>query len=179
MTRTPILALAAGLLTIAGGSALAQSAYTAKDIVNHFAPNPHLGATRGLCIGTEAECKTSGHAAIPSPARESFDLVVTFDYNSDVLTNEAKLNLIEFGKALKDPLLNSASFVVEGHTDGRGGESYNQLLSERRAAAVVRFLGEQGVNTAKLSARGLGKSKPRVADPLDPSNRRVETRLQL
>ena len=189
MTRIVSFALSLGLsmagLGIATMSAGAQTAYSKDDIIKHFSAGPgaKLGATRGLCIGTEAECAgTAGAAkaaaAAAAPAVPAFDLVVTFGLNSDVLTDAAKANLLEFAKALKDPLLSSASFVVEGHTDARGSDVLNQALSERRAAAVVAFLTEQGVSSDKLKPTGLGKAKPRVADIFDPVNRRVETRLR-
>jgi len=169
--------LAAAMMTFVAAGASAQPAYRKDDILKHFAPKD-LGATRGLCIGTEAECSVAGRPAAP-PTREAFDLVVTFDLDSDVLTEQAKANLAEFAKALKDPALATRSFLVEGHTDARGTESHNLALSERRAAAVVRFLNEQGVTKANLLAKGVGMSRPRTADPFDAANRRVETRLRL
>jgi hypothetical protein len=126
-------ALAAGFCALSPFSAQAQS-YKADDIIKHFgAAKPNLGVSRGLCVGTEAECNKAGHAVKPVGA---FDLVVKFKYNSDVLEPEAKLNLDEFAKALKDPNLSASSFLVEGHTDARGSADYNLNLSERRARAA-------------------------------------------
>ena len=104
--------------------------------------------------------------------------MVNFEYNSATLTTPAKENLGEFAKALKDPRLGASSFVVEGYTDARGQDGYNLDLSTRRANAVVEYLTQEGVDTGKLAARGYGKAKPVVADPLSPANRRVETRLR-
>ncbi len=173
--RSLLLGLAAsGLLATCAYAQ--QPAYSAADIIKQFAPAPSLGSTRGLCIGTEADC---GQAA-PKPRTDiSFDLVVNFEYNSDELTKAAKQNLDEFAKALKDERLATAAFVVEGHTDGKGGDSYNLNLSERRARAVVRYLNAKGVDSAKLAPRGYGKARPKAADPFDPLNRRVETRLRV
>jgi outer membrane protein OmpA-like peptidoglycan-associated protein len=169
-------ALAAGFCALSPFSAQAQS-YKADDIIKHFgAAKPNLGVSRGLCVGTEAECNKAGHAVKPVGA---FDLVVKFKYNSDVLEPEAKLNLDEFAKALKDPNLSASSFLVEGHTDARGSADYNLNLSERRARAVVGYLRERGVDEAKLVPRGYGQSKPLVADKFSGDNRRVETRLQI
>ncbi|MDP3318024.1 MAG: OmpA family protein, partial [Bosea sp. (in: a-proteobacteria)] len=149
------------------------------DIIKHFSPaTPALGATRGLCIGTEADCNKAGHAVKPAAAAAAFDLVVRFKYNSDVLEPEARLNLDEFAKALKTPQLGASRFVVEGHTDAAGTPSYNLDLSERRAQAVVSYLRDRGVDAAKLEARGFGQTKPVVADPFAGENRRVETRLR-
>lgn len=164
---------AAGLLL--GSGAVAQ-AYKAEDVIAKFRVPGNLGAPRALCIGTESECAKD----VPSPAKrgEGFDLVVNFEYNSDVLARSARANLDEFAKALKDPRLGSAAFVVEGHTDGKGGDEYNLDLSMRRANAVVSYLRSLGVSTEKLEAKGYGKQRLLVSDPMASSNRRVETRLR-
>jgi outer membrane protein OmpA-like peptidoglycan-associated protein len=177
MRNRALFTIIAGLLSLGGQAAVADPAYKASDIIQHFAPKPGLGQTRGLCIGTEGECNGAATAAKPARPLDAFDLVVTFDYNSDALTKEARENLNEFSKALKDPQLATSSFLVEGHTDAKGPESYNLTLSERRANAVVRYLAEKGV-TANLEPRGLGKTRPRTADPFEAANRRVETRLR-
>jgi OmpA-OmpF porin, OOP family len=167
--------LALGLLALplaATAQTASRPAYTERDIVERFA-GLNLGATRGLCIGTEAECPTP--AAAPSPM---FDLAVTFDYDSDRLTADAKRNLSEFAKALSNNRLQNLSFVVDGHTDANGAEAYNLDLSNRRAQAVVAHLVGLGVDRGKVTAQGHGKSRPRTADPFDPANRRVETRAE-
>jgi outer membrane protein OmpA-like peptidoglycan-associated protein len=67
--------------------------------------------------------------------------------------------------------------VVEGHTDAVGSDTYNQSLSERRAAAVKSYLVGQGIAASRIESRGYGESQP-VADnetELGRSkNRRVE-----
>lgn len=171
-----VLSIASCVLVPEGAAA---QTYKADDIIKHFEPAaPKLGVTRGLCVGTEAECNRAGHAVATKPPT-AFDLVVKFKYNSDDLEPEAKLNLDEFAKALKDPKLNASSFLVEGHTDATGSASYNLNLSERRANSVVRYLTERGIDTSKLVARGYGQTKPVVADPFSGDNRRVETRLRV
>jgi outer membrane protein OmpA-like peptidoglycan-associated protein len=69
--------------------------------------------------------------------------------------------------------------VVEGHTDARGTDNYNDKLADERADAVANFLVAQGVSSDRMTALGLGESAPRVPDPYDPVNRRVEMRLNL
>jgi len=66
---------------------------------------------------------------------------------------------------------------IQGHTDNRGSESYNQQLSERRARAVRDFLIEAGIDADRLTARGYGESKPAVPNTSDANmakNRRVQ-----
>lgn len=156
------------------GPASAQS-YSAEDVIKHFAP-PGLGKKKAVCFGTEDECKDAEPASRTSVGVAPMDLVVTFDKDSDALRPDARRNLLEFAKALKAPQLASLKFEVGGHTDGRGSDEYNRALSERRAAAVVRFLAEQGIPADRLIAKGFGRSVPRAPDPMDPVNRRVETR---
>jgi outer membrane protein OmpA-like peptidoglycan-associated protein len=52
---------------------------------------------------------------------------------------------------------------VEGHTDNQGDDRYNKKLSQRRAEAVVAYLGKKGIAGARLVAKGFGEDKP-IAD---------------
>ena len=169
-----------GALVLTMASTVGAQTYKADDIVKHFGPAvaPKPAITRGLCVGTEAECARAGQVVEPAKPVSAFDLVVKFKYNSDELEPDAKLNLDEFAKALKTPQLSKQTFMVEGHTDAAGSASYNLNLSQRRAKAVVRYLGGHGVKASNLVAKGYGQSKPVAADPLSGDNRRVETRLR-
>ncbi len=65
---------------------------------------------------------------------------VTFNFGSFLLTDNARRQLTELGKALSMPAFKNTRFVIGGHTDGRGSESFNKMLSEQRAEAVVAYL---------------------------------------
>lgn len=110
---------------------------------------------------------------------DAFNLLVSFEYASARLSTAAQANLREFAKAVKDPDLEGAKFVIEGHTDGIGSESYNQRLSEDRAQAVTQYLINLGVNRGRLTTVAYGESRPKVSDINDPANRRVESKLIL
>ena len=49
---------------------------------------------------------------------------------------------------------------VEGHTDAQGNEDYNLDLSQRRAASVLRYLTESGIDADRLTSEGFGETKP-------------------
>jgi OOP family OmpA-OmpF porin len=51
---------------------------------------------------------------------------------------------------------------VTGHADRIGSDSYNQRLSERRAAAVRAYLVSKGVDGNRLKAYGKGETQPTV-----------------
>ncbi len=56
-----------------------------------------------------------------------------------------------------------AKIEVQGYTDSRGSSQANQLLSERRAEAVARYIAGKGIAPSRVRAVGLGESRP-VAD---------------
>ena len=170
-------ALAASLLTSLA-PAHADPAYSSENVVQIFLKQKGAltgGKTRALCVGTAADCKKQEAAEAPPPVQ--FDLLANFEFNSDQLTQAARENLDQFAKAIKDPRLAGSKFEIDGHTDAVGPEEYNQGLSERRADAVVSYLASDGIDKSLLVAKGFGKSKPRVANPYSPENRRVETHL--
>jgi len=81
---------------------------------------------------------------------------VEFDYNSDRIR---EVSYEKLNNATEVLLANpNYRFFVEGHTDAAGGIDYNQKLSERRAASVVRYLVNKGVKGESLVPIGKGKS---------------------
>jgi outer membrane protein OmpA-like peptidoglycan-associated protein len=67
-------------------------------------------------------------------------------------------------------------FLVAGHTDGKGGDAYNQGLSERRAEAIKSYLVQKfGLQAENLMTVGYGKEQLKNKDnPLAADNRRVQ-----
>jgi outer membrane protein OmpA-like peptidoglycan-associated protein len=66
---------------------------------------------------------------------------------------------------------------IEGHTDSRGSDSYNDALSQRRAEAVARALVSRGVDSARIQAVGRGMQLPVASNDTAEGrqqNRRVE-----
>lgn len=69
---------------------------------------------------------------------------------------------------------------VEGHTDSRGAEVYNQRLSEDRAKAVKQYLVKAGINGTRITAIGYGESRPIASNDTSDGqnrNRRVELKI--
>jgi len=171
--RRLMFALAVSGLALASGAATAGDvSYTPDDVVAFFLDSANAGATRGICVGTAQECAQQAKPA-------GFDVMVNFDLASARLTPDAIENLKQVATALADPRLAGARFAIDGYTDARGSEDYNQVLSTERAKAVADFLVGQGVPPDRLVAIGNGESSPRVPDPYDPVNRRVEMRINL
>ena len=68
--------------------------------------------------------------------------------------------------------------VVEGHTDSRGPEDYNRLLSERRAESVEEALQARGVDPERIVTRGLGESRP-IASNRTSGGRQLNRRVEI
>src|SRR5450755_2370540 len=59
----------------------------------------------------------------------SIDLYVNFKFDSAELEPDALLVLRSLGQALKSQELKDARIQIVGHTDAKGSETYNQILS--------------------------------------------------
>ncbi len=101
---------------------------------------------------------------------------VLFDTAQSTLRPGAREKLAKVaGIILAHPDL---SLQIDGHTDSVGDESYNQKLSEKRAAAVSDFLLSHGVKAGSISSRGLGESAP-VASNDNAAGRHQNRRVEL
>jgi outer membrane protein OmpA-like peptidoglycan-associated protein len=70
-----------------------------------------------------------------------------------------------------------SKILVRGHTDGTGGATANQTLSDKRAASAKKYLEEHGLQAKEVTAVGLGATQPLAKEDSDAArqfNRRVE-----
>ena len=93
----------------------------------------------------------------PPPAKEKLVLRgVNFDFAKYNIRPGDAAVLDEAAATLKaNP---SVTVDVNGYTDAIGSVEYNQKLSERRAASVVRYLVKAGISEDRLVPRGFGKT---------------------
>ncbi|HVL00362.1 MAG TPA: OmpA family protein, partial [Dongiaceae bacterium] len=88
------------------------------------------------------------------------------------LLQRPDFNVVQFLKTYPDYRI-----VITGHTDDRGSAEYNQTLSEKRVAGVQQYLKENGVDPARIQAKGRGESAPLTSNDTDigrQQNRRIE-----
>jgi OmpA-OmpF porin, OOP family len=157
-------------------------------------PNPnltHASTTGGLVNSNSGAGRTAPRreqaTAAPTAApagcppqadtkgKPMIDFKVAFEFGSAQLKSESIETLRALGKALNEGLSDQKSFQIEGHTDAVGTLSYNERLSELRAAAVKDFLiHEMGVSPERLSSVGKAFCQPLAPkDPYGAENRRV------
>ncbi len=104
---------------------------------------------------------------------------IIFDEWSDRLNRKETIEqLNEIGEALASEELANFTFIVEGHTDPRGGYKRNQRLSWDRSNAVKRYLVEKfKIDPSRITTQGMGYSRPRFPNDSAENmqkNRRVE-----
>jgi outer membrane protein OmpA-like peptidoglycan-associated protein len=126
--------------------------------------------------GGSRTAATTVTVTAPPKVVERLTIRVNFDFDKsdirppDVPELQKALDFVKRHAALK--------ISVEGHTDGRGSEEYNNALSLRRAVAVKAWLVQQGAtNQNRLIPVGFGKSRPIADNNTDDGrfqNRRVE-----
>ena len=85
---------------------------------------------------------------------------VFYEFDRSDVTPESAAALNEIIQMLEDNP--TVSIELSAHTDMKGSEEYNIGLSERRAKSVVDYLIEHGVDPARLTPKGYGKTSPRT-----------------
>ena len=92
----------------------------------------------------------------------SFNLKVNFANASFVVPDEQKADIVSLAKFMTE--YPQTRVVIEGHTDDRGSDAYNQKLSDNRAKAVADSLvADFGIAAGRVSSVGKGESSP-IAD---------------
>lgn len=157
-----------------------------------------VGAALGYWLTKEEEAAAPPAAAPPSPApraaapapsappapTESKRIVlrgINFDFDKSNIKREFVPVLDEAAQLLKDNP--NVQITIEGHTDAKGADEYNQRLSERRAKAVKQYLVSRGVEASRLDTVGKGEREP-IADNTkngkdNPEGRAMNRRAEL
>jgi photosystem I P700 chlorophyll a apoprotein A2 len=108
---------------------------------------------------------------------------VLFDFDKDTLRPDALPTLQKVAQALSQ--YPDAPVLIEGHTDNKGKDAYNQKLSERRAASVKKWLVETaGAKGGRITTKGWGEAKPAVPNEKpdgsdDPDGRQKNRRVEI
>ena len=115
----------------------------------------------------------------PPDATAAVVLNVFFAFDSDTILPRYYPDLDILGGVLVTPPHMAARVQIEGHTDSIGQEQYNQALSMRRAASIVRYLTRHfPIDPQRLSIRGYGESQP-IADNSTPTGRGINRRVEV
>lgn len=141
------------------------------------APPPRDGDGDGVVDGKD-QCPNTPRGEQVDAIGCGFDIRVEalFDSDSAVIKPESYPQLDRAVELLKRvPTMRGA---IEGHTDSSASDAYNQALSERRAAAVSKYLVQHGIDASRVPSVGYGESRP-VADNATVEGRALNRRVVL
>lgn len=100
---------------------------------------------------------------------------IHFEFNRAVIRSVSNEILNTVAQVLND--FPQVTLEIQGHTDSRGRDAYNERLSQQRAEAVREYLVGQGIATNRLTSRGYGEAQPIDSNRTSAgraANRRVE-----
>lgn len=143
-----------------------------------------VGGTAGVLIGKKMDKQAEEiKKQVPNAKVErvgeginiEFESKVLFDYDQSGLKTEAKTSLNEFVTILKK--FPDTNIEIQGHTDNKGSDAYNDALSQRRATAVMVYLIDRGIANSRMNPKAMGENYPKYTNDTEEGrslNRRVE-----
>ncbi|AHM59146.1 outer membrane protein/peptidoglycan-associated (lipo)protein [Flammeovirgaceae bacterium 311] len=172
----------------AGGAAVGAGIGT---LAGNTAKGAILGAVIGGAAGTaigiymdkqarelEDELENATVERVGEGIQVTFEGGILFAFDKEDLTPTAKQNIRELAETLRK--YPDTNVLIEGHTDDKGADDYNQRLSERRAQAVAQYVTAQGVSSSRITTRGYGETQPLASNDSEAGraqNRRVEVAI--
>lgn len=103
---------------------------------------------------------------------------IYFEYNESNVTQKGALELDKLVQIMNDyPKMN---ILVRSHSDSKGSQKYNKILSDKRAQSTVQYLISKGINKTRFTSEGVGSNEPKIdcksncSEEEDAQNRRSE-----
>ena len=193
LTATVLLAGCASMNRTTKGAVVGTAAGGAMGaVIGKAAGNPALGAiigatvggATGAIIGREMDKQAAEiEQTVPDAKVErvgegivvEFSSAVLFGFDQSDLSAEARANLDKLVKVLNT--YPDTNIEVQGHTDSKGSETYNQNLSVRRATSVSDYLAANQITASRITTKGFGETLPEYDNETEEGraqNRRVE-----
>jgi outer membrane protein OmpA-like peptidoglycan-associated protein len=119
---------------------------------------------------TFAVAKSKGPKVKVDAALQPIDVIVTeteivlkpiyFEFNKSNITQEGAFELDKLVQVMKNN--DKMVIMAKSHTDNRGADNYNLILSENRAKSTVQYIVSKGIDSSRVSGKGMGELEPKV-----------------
>ena len=114
------------------------------------------------CPGTSPRLKVDDVGCpVKLEKNVSMTVGIEFDFDSSVVKPQYNNEIQKVSDFMHQ--YEGVKVEVQGHTDSKGTDAYNQKLSEERAASVGAILQQQGISADRIRTKGYGESTP-IAD---------------
>jgi len=107
---------------------------------------------------------------------------ILFDFDKANLRAAAEPTLTQIAALIRKTT--KPTVLIEGYTDSKGSASYNQKLSDRRAASVKAWMVTHGIAAGSVRTQGFGAAKPIAPNKKpdgsdDPEGRQKNRRVEI
>jgi len=170
--------------TAAGGAAGAVIGRASGNTALGAIIGAAVGGAGGAVIGRQMDKQAEEiEKTVPDAKVERVGEGIVVEFSSNILFGFDKANLSSDAKTNLDKLVvvldsyPDTDIEVQGHTDSKGSEKYNQSLSEERAGTVSSYLSGKGIANNRLNMKGFGENTPKYTNDTkegQTENRRVE-----
>lgn len=143
-----------------------------------------VGGVSGAVIGRQMDKQAEElKKEVPNANVERVGEGIIVELNDKVLFDFGKADLTAASRQSLDRIVQvfnkypDTDIEVQGHTDNKGSEEYNQNLSVRRAVTVTDYLNSKGIPNSRLNVKGYGETAPKYTNDTEEGraqNRRVE-----
>lgn len=129
-------------------------------------PNTPCGPQPVAQVVAPAPAPVAQAAPAPAPVAAPEPVIEKVTLNADTLFDFDKAILRPQGREALDAFVGKlqgvelGAITAVGHTDRIGSSSYNQKLSDERAAAVKDYLVSKGVEPGHVQTEGVGETQP-------------------
>ncbi|WP_291860119.1 OmpA family protein [Marinilabilia sp.] len=167
--------------TVAGGAAGAVIGRASDNTALGAIIGAAAGGAAGAVIGNQMDKQAEEiEKSVPDAKVErigegivvEFSSNILFGFDESDLSSDAKRNLDKLVVVLENYA--DTNIEIQGHTDSKGSEAYNQNLSEQRADMVSRYLSANGIAYSRLDVKGFGETAPKYEN--DTANGRAQNR---
>ena len=183
MLAAAALALAAPVAAWAQDEAAAGAGKVLDIVPKTLEIVPKVLDIEGMTLGVEGALADLGAKVTEKEIKIALSGDILFDFDKDTLRPDAFPTLEKVAAVLAE--YPDAPVLIEGHTDSKGKDKYNQNLSERRANSVrTWFVDNAGVAAGRIKTKGWGEAKPAVPNEKpdgsdDPDGRQKNRRVEI
>jgi outer membrane protein OmpA-like peptidoglycan-associated protein len=137
-----------------------QKNYTIQAIKNGFESNSFTviaSSNKGGSIKIEAALKPISEIITEKEVKLN---PIFFEYNNSNITQQGAFELDKLVQIMKNN--QKLIIFVKSHTDNRGSDEFNLLLSDKRVKSTIQYLISNGIDPNRISGKGFGETELKV-----------------
>ena len=115
---------------------------------------PVIGSTLAASITLNTSAIEFGQGQVAVTACDDFTVELVSAYASGAFELDKLVQIMKNNEKL--------IIFVKSHTDNRGTDEFNLLLSDKRVKATIQYVISNGIDPNRISGKGFGETEPKV-----------------